>query len=85
VTTDSATKSRKIREARNPIERITAISFRRSRIDMAAAFAATRPIVSTTISPRTRARIKNIRNLPMTLPRKTASESHWVSAEELAN
>ena len=45
----------------NPIERITAISLRRSRMDIAAVFAATNPIATTATKPRNSASLMKIR------------------------
>src|SRR6267378_625601 len=49
---DSPTSRLKITPEGNPIERITAISLRRSRMDIAAVFAATSPIATTATMPR---------------------------------
>ena len=75
ITSDSAMKRLRIRRAVNPMDRITAISLRRSRIDIAAVFAATSPMAVTMISPSAPASFIKMRNRPRILPMNTASES----------
>src|SRR6266403_1608793 len=58
---DSPTSRLKITPEGNPIERITAISPRRSRMDIAAVFAATSPIATTATRPRSSASFMKIR------------------------
>src|SRR5262249_12710143 len=58
---DSPTSRLKITPEGNPIERITAISLRRSRMDIAAVFAATSPIATTATKPRNSASFMKIR------------------------
>jgi hypothetical protein len=80
IANDSAIKSRKITRDGKPIERITAISPRRSRMDIAAVFAATKPIATTTTRPMSSATFRKIAQSNL-ITTKQSTKPRWLSGK----